>query len=340
MSDTKIENKSKKRKSRYFEIYISKVLKHISSTNGITANAKQQLNSAICIIARRLSSLAFELTQKSGKKTLSQKEIFNAVKILLEGEILHHCLGEAEESENKFMNDEEKKIKNVTRQERAGIIFPPSIAEKFLRNFGYNKLMITKNAPIAFATILEYITVEILRSSIEVAERDKHIRITVRDLEKAVCDDNELDYIFKNLGISFIGGLSQKIIHKTKKTNNLTFTRQPFERYIRKLFSNNMKDNAKENVKVSRLSFLVLQYFTERFIIDILKQANNLAVHAGRVKVMRQDLLFVLQLNNIWWIKIYEEDSGIDDNIEEENGSDTTGDIDSEFRLEMTTLLT
>ena len=38
----------KKKKTRYFESYIYKILKKISNTNGITSNAKQQLNSVIC----------------------------------------------------------------------------------------------------------------------------------------------------------------------------------------------------------------------------------------------------------------------------------------------------
>ena len=36
-----------KKKNRYFETYISKVLKQVSIGNGITSNSKQQLNSAV-----------------------------------------------------------------------------------------------------------------------------------------------------------------------------------------------------------------------------------------------------------------------------------------------------
>ena len=44
---------NKKKKSRFFETYISKVLKQISDKNGITSNSKQQLNSSI-VFHRRL----------------------------------------------------------------------------------------------------------------------------------------------------------------------------------------------------------------------------------------------------------------------------------------------
>ena len=52
-----INKNCKKKKSHMFEIYISKVLKQISTTNGITNNAKQQLNSAICHILKYISSV-------------------------------------------------------------------------------------------------------------------------------------------------------------------------------------------------------------------------------------------------------------------------------------------
>jgi len=86
----------KKKRSRFFETYISKVLKHVAPSNGITANSKQQLNSAVCIIARRLSNIATHLTQISKKKTLSEKEVANATKIILPGELAVNATTEGE----------------------------------------------------------------------------------------------------------------------------------------------------------------------------------------------------------------------------------------------------
>ena len=63
----------KRKKTRFFETYISKVLKGLS-TNGITSNARQQLNSALCIITRKIASMSIHLTRMAKKKTLSEKE--------------------------------------------------------------------------------------------------------------------------------------------------------------------------------------------------------------------------------------------------------------------------
>ena len=68
-------NLSKKKKFRYYDSYISKVLKEVSKESGITNNAKQQLNSILITFARKIAGNALELTEISGKRTLSDKEI-------------------------------------------------------------------------------------------------------------------------------------------------------------------------------------------------------------------------------------------------------------------------
>ena len=64
----------KKKKNRFFETYLSKILKKISEKSGITSNSKQQLNSIICLIAKNISLTTINLTQIAKKKTLSEKE--------------------------------------------------------------------------------------------------------------------------------------------------------------------------------------------------------------------------------------------------------------------------
>ena len=65
---------------------------------------------------------------------------------------------------NTFLEDNNS-IKGTSRQEKAGIVFPPSIIEKFLRNFGYLKIMVTSNAPIYLAGVIEYLSSEILENA-------------------------------------------------------------------------------------------------------------------------------------------------------------------------------
>ena len=324
--------KTNKKKTRFFETYISKVLKQVSPTNGITSNSKQQLNSAVCIISKELSHLVMKLTEFSKKKTISEKQVTNAVKIVFSGDLSINSIREGEKSIKTF-NTEIPRC-GGSRQGKAGIIFPPSIAEKFLRNFGYSKVMVTSSAPIFLAAVLEYFVAEILILASKSANDNNRIRITIRDLELSVGNDKELSLLFSKLNLSFLGGgvvpfihscLLTKKIHKYKKkdmtddnkkphrfrpgtvaireikkyqkmSDCLTFAKYPFERFVRSIcysYSNSV------SMKISKDVFIILQYFIEQYIVSILKDANAAAIHAGRVKLMLTDLEFVCNLKGI-----------------------------------------
>ena len=64
-----------KKKSHYFEIYISKVLKQISEYSAITLNAKQQLNSFLLMILKCICTYIFNLISVTKKKTINIKEV-------------------------------------------------------------------------------------------------------------------------------------------------------------------------------------------------------------------------------------------------------------------------
>lgn len=321
---------NKRKKTRFFETYISKVLKTMSASNGITANAKQQLNSAVCIISKQISHIVNVLTFIAKKKTSSEKEVINAVRLIFPANLANGAINEGEKSISKFAEEEDK---HSSRQEKAGIVFPPSIAEKFLRNFGFSKIMITKTAPVFLASVLEYLVTVILNLATKRAVEHRRVRITIRDLELAVREDADLNSLWDKCNLNFIGGgvvpnihssllakrprkkkkvgESETVTDKNKKnhrfrpgtvslreikrfqkaSNCLTFAKYPFERFVRGLV---MQLN--ETMKISKDVFVVLQYYIEQFVVDFLRDANKTAIHAGRVKLMPTDLTFVCEL--------------------------------------------
>jgi histone H3/H4 len=315
-----------KKKNRFFELYICKLLKQISNKNGINSNAKQQLNSTICIMASYISNLIFKLTEIAKKKTISIKEVINAVKIIFPIKLANKCIIEGYKSIKNFTN--KKLVKGGSRQGKAGIVFPPSIIEKFLRNFGYSKIMITSSSPVFFATILEYFASELLSLSINFANTNKRIRITIRDLELGVRHNKEISDVFNKLNIFFIGGGVIPYIHsslittkkrkkkglettkkyrfrygtvaireikKLQKTSDcLTFAKFPFERLVR-----NIVNKTNNGMKISKDVFIILQYHVEQYMIKFLKHANLAAIHASRVKLMPVDLQFIRTINDI-----------------------------------------
>lgn len=311
----------KRKQSRFFETYISKVLKSISSESGITSNAKQQLNSAICVISQKTARFVSDLTAISEKKTISVEEVRNTAKFLFSGSLRDRILQRAEEAINTFENAVPK---HCARQNKAGIVFPPSITEKFLREHNY---MLTKTVPIYFATVLEEITKSILIPAVKLSQENNRARITIRDLELAVRTDSELDALFQRFNLSFLGGGVVPFIHESllnkkprkkkkdeevekkghrfrpgtvslrdirkyqKVSNCLTFAKLPFERLVR--------NKLPEGMKISKDTFIVLQYYIEQYIVDILKDSNLAAIHSGRVKLLPADIDFICKIRKI-----------------------------------------
>lgn len=327
-----LKRKKKKKRSRFFETYISKVLKSVSERSGIGSNAKQQLNSALCIISKEVSKLAFQLTETSKKKTISVKELKNAINIIFpEGKIKDKCIQKADNSVARFI-ETTKGEKNMSRQEKAGIIFPPSIIDKFLKNFGYYNIMITNTTPVFLASVLQTLCEIILKSSVNVLSNSNKVRLTVRTLYLGISNNTEMSGIFRKLKIQFLGGGVVPFIHKKllvkkprkkigtrsvltkdgkkshrfrpgtvaireikkfqKKSDCLSFAKHPFEKYVREIF-----DDVDVGHKISKNVFIILQHFIEQHITEILFKANAAAIHAGRVKLMPSDISFVQSIS-------------------------------------------
>ena len=336
--DTLPKASLKKKRSRFFETYITKLLKQVSDTNGITTNSKQQLNSAICIISKILSTHIISLTEIAKKKTISEKEVKNALRIVFSGDLAKNAITSGEKAVEKFETNVLGNTKGNSRQEKAGIIFPPAILEKFLRNFGYSNFMLTSQAPVYLAAAIEYLTAEILENSSSYANDNKRVRISIRDLELGVRNDKELNDFFIKNNITFLGGGVSPFIHfsllpkknrvkrfNIKKDIDIDSNKKKHRfrpgtvsiREIRRFqkMSNCLtfakfpfeklvrqvvaEHNTNENtMKISKDVFIVLQYFIEQQIVSILHNANFAAIHAGRVKLIPVDIDFICAIKD------------------------------------------
>ena len=340
--EEKIEEKTEKRKrkkTKFFDLYIHKALKQVSN-NEITNNAKQQLNHLLIIITKLVTNKCLFLVEISKKKTLSIKELENAISIIFSGELKKVIIEEGKKSVQKFnenIDDEEKK--GYSKQNKIGIIFPPSMCEKFLRKFGNSNIMITQESPIYLASVLEYISAEILDLSSSIATAHNRIRITVRDLEIAIRTDYEFNSFFNKNHIQFIGGgiipyINPIIMNKNKKKSEknilkeirklqkegdcLIFAKHPFEQVIRHIIN-----QYKDDVKVSKNVFLILQYYIENEMLSLIQKSYNLSIYSGRVKLIPSDIEMIcsIQENRLPNFLQSENDTINDDNIifEEEN---------------------
>lgn len=323
------------KKSKQFENYISRVN---DSDTEITSNVKQQLNSVICFLARRISSIAEQLVLASGKKTCSETEVVNSVRILIENDEMFERIANASteaisvlESTQLVKDNDVNGKKARSRQAKAGIVFPPSVAEKYLRK---THLCVSKNAPFSLAAILEEMTRIVLNRSSELVKKDQRVRITIRDVHLAVENEKVLKDLWKRCNIILLGGgvvpnihesllikkpkkrkaiidedydlstidkkarrfrpgtVSIREIKKIQKTSNcLVMARILFARTLR-----NTVRKYTDGLKISKNVFSVMQYYIEQYIVQLLKNSNELAIHANRVKLISADIDLALRL--------------------------------------------
>lgn len=289
-----------------FQNHIARLLKTLTD-NGITSNAKQQLNSILCILSKIISNKAIELVIYSSKKTLSEKEIIGATLLCINPPLSSSLIDKAKEASEHFEKVEELYI---SRQKKAGIILPPCITEKFIRYMGISNLLVTKLAPVYLASILESILIIIFNDAILISSTNRHSRITIRDLELSIRQNKDINKLFTRFNINLLGGGVVPFIHpsiktnknkiairdikKLQKTNNcLFFSKLPFSRIVRNIM------NSHKKVKVSKNFFISLQYYIEQYITDFLKDVNTISLHCKRIKVTKEDVLTICKLRKL-----------------------------------------
>jgi len=335
---------SRKKQTRHFEIYVLKLLKQQYPDNSLNTNTKQQLNSVLCHLATRISADAKSSCLHAGRRTITHDDVIVATKMLLADETrrsldiaveeMYNTMDKSKETSEVVKND--SKVKGERREVKLGLVFPPAVTEKFLREKGSSGLMVAKKASVILCVVLETIMRYILSQSVAQMNTKKK-RLTIQDVNRAVTTTPSLEHLFRKCTLQFIGGGPATFIHpllsvktgkskhdvyaeddtKTRRYNPGTLVlkeikklqkvynkkiiaKVPFDKVVREIFVEKNCDS-----KISKQVFTVLQYYLESYLVDILHQSNLAALHAGRLKVIPEDIDFVHSIkNNLLPVKV------------------------------------
>jgi histone H3/H4 len=317
-----------KKQFRYYHNYIPRFIKEKYPDNGVTSNCRDQLNSLLCNLTEILANKSMSIVKHNNKRTITPNDVKGSISIILSREMCASIMVEYESNIESYKDSNEDN-KGRSKHAKAGMVMPPSICDKYLRDFGESKFMVTNESPILLCTAIEHFTNQFLSHAIEYLPKQKK-RITIREFEMA--REKDMKVIFDKNHLYFQGGgivpyihpelerNVRKKMHKNQKkrpgmlsirdikkfqktTNSLMLSKSPFEKLVRGLFAK----KGYENIKISKQVFLVMQYFIESRLIDIISKSNSVSVHCNRVKLLKEDLKFYVELSQLPYNKQFKE---------------------------------
>lgn len=306
---------------------------NIESTMGITMLAKQQLNSALCIISDEISKRIFILLSNIQRKTVTEATIYRVLFFFLNPETVQAIEEKGKTILETYNNSEQK---GLSRQRRAGILFPPAVTEKFIKKYS---LLQTELAPVYLAFVIETITDMLLTKAIQTALERNHKRLTVRDLFLTLQKEPELGQLFYKCRISFLGAGVVPFIYPLllkRRKGKRSYTANNFTTNISEEKDDEEKEEAKiprrfrpgtvalreirrlqktsnslilpkavfekqirtilPNTKIAQNAIPYLQYVLEQYLIEYLQGVNKLAIHANRTKLHISDFTLFTDL--------------------------------------------
>jgi histone H3/H4 len=322
-------------KEKSFKVYIIRLLKVVHPGIRLTKSAVEAMDSILRVISDRIVDKALVLTANDDKKTISDREIQTATRLVFPEDFSKQLVTFSAEAIAKFEKSEQDRQgepieKPQTRESRCGLIFSVSAAEKYVRRFDQVGFNVSANAPIVLASVLEHFTSHLLRETGNVTKNSKKITISVRHLFLASSNDNVLNFV-NDLGIIFLeGGVcpqdiqtkQHKRINRTKsgedsqekkahrwrpgtktvmqirrlqKSGDMLMQHAPFNNLVRELVGK-YENDSETKTRLTGDFCTTLQAFAEDRMIDLMRRANRLAVHAGRETVYARDVELACEL--------------------------------------------
>ena len=338
--EVKKEGTTKKKPTHSYSTYIGRLKGQFGAKVRLNCGVLQQMDRMAQVFARTLSSSAREVCISNKKKTVTDSEVQLAINLYFPENLANETVQEIEKAIKKSVRAHNKKHDAPVRREvLAGLVFPVSLTEKFLREFDASKLNVGKNAPIALTAALEYVVRKVLDVSVTMSKENKKATVYPRHMFLAISNDEDLSVLIRNFNLEFMGvGViphirPRLIADKAKKNTQAARRRKSRARdsnkkshkflpgtvalreirkyqksgelLLQKLPFDRMVREIARNLSEGDIHFgngtlASIQYFIEQKVVGLLNTSVGLALHANREGVKDKDVQMAWKLTYSW----------------------------------------
>jgi histone H3/H4 len=187
----KVASKASRRVS--FKTYLQRLLKGVNPKVGATGGALDSLDALTVHLAETLSARVHRLVQG---KTITVQDVESMVVFLLSGSLAQEAAVAGQKACTAYVaGTNDKDLNRKTKQVKASLVFPVSLMDRFLREFGKSRLRITQSTAIFATAVLEHVMSKLLALSAERAVEDKKTRIKNRHLTLAIENNDDLRHL-------------------------------------------------------------------------------------------------------------------------------------------------
>lgn len=299
------KKKLKKREKHYFKHHISKILKEVCPERDITLQAKIQMNKIVILTIKIITNKLLSIMKSNGKKTICEDDLESSIKLVFTGQLCQKSVEDGYKCLNNYKNSVKSKInKGKSRNEKADILLPPSLLEKFLKIDNY---YISSDVSVFFAGVIEYFISQILELA---SLNNKNIRITTFDIENGIKLDKEFyEYFTKNNIYLYGSGIipyinpklmskinnndnkAIKIITKVQENNNHIFTKTFIENKFKSYISLIYPD-----IRYQKDCFDYFHDYLEKWIVELLKYSHNITLYSRKTRINSEDIELALSI--------------------------------------------
>lgn len=296
-----------------FKTYIFRTLKSIDPNLHITSQTLNTLDS-IC------RTMAFELVNKSvillngnSKKTISSSELETVSKMFLPDSLsldfiafanncirnFHLTLNTELESKLESKTNEEEKLKKkqITRENKAGLIFSVSLCEKYIRQILNNALNVKKCAPVFLASLLEMFVKHSLKLASKVTYDSNKVTVNLRFLFLSIKNDVELTKFMSSLNIILLeGGVLPQNIEIKKGRKKINSSRSLAETTV------TTEETSNSNSKRRRHRWRPGTK-TVMEIRKLQKSSDNLIQHAPFIRIVKEIVSDIFEMQDYRFTK-------------------------------------